>query len=103
MQTGHLQALRETPDQREVLAQGLHEDNMFEAKTVDQMRSTCNGCVHTELSVTLSYLPRRINNRIHCAGNDLLLQDFAESGIVQLDIRAQCAHLNVQVRNSTLE
>jgi hypothetical protein len=36
MQIGHLQALRETPGQREVWAQGCHEDNVFEAKTVDQ-------------------------------------------------------------------
>jgi hypothetical protein len=76
---------------------------MFEAKTVDQMRSIRNGRVRTELSVTLSYLPASINNRIRSAGDYLLLQDFAESGIVQLDVRAQCAHLNVQVRNSTLE
>lgn len=45
--------------------------------------------IHTELSVTLSYLPNIVSEIEHqCAGNNLLLQDFAESRIVQLDVRA---------------
>ena len=60
--------------------------------------------MHTELSVTLSYLPNMVSDIEHrCAGHDLLLQDFAESRIVQLDVRAQGAHLNIQVRDTTLE
>jgi hypothetical protein len=46
-----------------------------------------SGPTHTEFSVTLSYL-KRINNKKHIEGNELLLQDFAESGIIQLDVRA---------------
>ena len=40
---------------------------MLEAKTIDQTQSTRNGPMRTELSVTLSYLPSRINSRIYGA------------------------------------
>lgn len=45
--------------------------------------------MHTELSVTLSYLSNVVSDVEHqCTGYNLLLQDFAEPRIVQLDVRA---------------
>ena len=58
MQTAHLQPLRETPDQRVVWAQGCHEGNVLEAERINEARSIDIGPTHTELSVTLSYLPK---------------------------------------------
>jgi hypothetical protein len=47
------------------------------------------GNMRTELSVTLSYLPNVVSDGEHRGtGYNLLLQDFAESRIVQLDVRA---------------
>ena len=47
-----------------------------------------NGRMRTELSVTLSYLPRGELIIGLVLEMNLLLQDFAKSGIIQLDIRA---------------
>jgi hypothetical protein len=58
MQTVHLQPLRETPDQRVVWAQGCYEGNVLEAERISEARSIDIGPTHTELSVTLSYLPK---------------------------------------------
>jgi hypothetical protein len=58
MRTVHLQPLRETPDQRVVWAQGCHEGNVIEAENFNEERSIDIGPTHTELSVTLSYLPK---------------------------------------------
>jgi hypothetical protein len=46
------------------------------------------GHIDTEFSVTLSYLPGRINTRTGMLEINLLFQDFSKSGIVKLDVRA---------------
>jgi hypothetical protein len=63
MRTGHPQSSSETPGQKEVCAQGYHEGNALAADEIDQSRSVSIRSIYTELSVTLSYLARRINDR----------------------------------------
>jgi len=64
MLTGHLRSLRVILGQRELRAPGCHVSNVLEAKIIEQTQQRDIGLMHTELSVTLSYLPTEVNDEI---------------------------------------